>query len=167
MNKCIKECLIVDHHVPWLFQNFSNDSLSLGVSFSKFVNITILSYESLDNLQILQQKLHYFGIDNLMDMFCYVTSLLVCLMIFTIILISPIYNMQRRLFGISLSVKGARAFAVLGSGSWYCQLHQHLLCDDNGCHQNDNPWWWLWWMIIIVMRRRALTVTLYEEDFEL
>ena len=78
MNKCINECLIFDHQVPWLFQNFSNDSLSLGVSFeiSSSSALRILFNFTLLYL-ILQQKLHYFGIDNLMDMFCYVTSLLV------------------------------------------------------------------------------------------
>ena len=62
-----------------LFQNFSNDSLSLGVSLPIFGNIIIFSYANIVQLYnlMLQQKLHYFGIDNLMDMFCYVTSLLV------------------------------------------------------------------------------------------
>ena len=72
---------------------------------------------------MLQQKLHYFGIDNLMDMFCYITSLLVCLIIF-ILIIQTINHC--RLFGISPTVKEARVFAVLGSGSWCYHCHQHL-----------------------------------------
>ena len=53
-----------------LFQNFNNDTLSLGVSYLYMIIVQLYSLT-------LQQKLHYFGIDNLMDLFCYVTSLLV------------------------------------------------------------------------------------------
>ena len=79
-----------------LFQNFSNETLSLGVSWKYHqCQITQIFFQ-LFNL-ILQQKLHYFGIDNLMDMFCYVTSLLVL----SIIVIS-IQVSKHALFGIHL-----------------------------------------------------------------
>ena len=99
-----------------LFQNFSNDTLSLGVSLEissalqilfNFTNIVQL-YKYCSTLQILfnftnivqlynlilQQKLHYFGIDNLMDMFCYVTSLLVLSITVIFIQVSKILFVQ-------------------------------------------------------------------------
>ena len=61
----------------------------------------------------------------MMDMFCYVTSLLVgstnfmsISQIMVIFQIAMIFMLFSRLFGISQIVKEAQAFAIHGSGNW-------------------------------------------------